>query len=103
MEKLQCEICGSSDFIKSEDLYACQYCGMKYTKEQIQDLIGTVKVDQSDFVANQIANARRAKQKEYWPETEKNYDFVEQHQSKNNEDYFPLGGSWERAKDPRCR
>lgn len=39
---------------------------------------GTVKIDNSEFVQKYLANARRARQKEDWKETEKYYKIVEQ-------------------------
>lgn len=46
MKKLQCELCGSTDFIKNGDYFVCEHCGCKYTKEDAQILIsGAVKVE----------------------------------------------------------
>lgn len=46
MKKLQCELCGSIDIVKTADnLFECQSCGCKYTAEQAKSLIsGTVEV-----------------------------------------------------------
>ena len=52
MQKLQCELCGSVDLIKTEqNVFQCQYCGCKYTLEQAQKLIfgGEVKTKATDF------------------------------------------------------
>lgn len=49
---------------------------------------GTVKVDNSAFVEKYLANARRAKQKEDWEETEKYYNMVEQNDPTNIEAIF---------------
>ena len=49
---------------------------------------GTVKVDNSDFVQKYLTNARRAKQKEDWSETEKYYNMVEQNDPTNIEAIF---------------
>ena len=45
MKKLQCELCGSIDIVKTaNDLFECQHCGCKYTKAQAMALIqGTVE------------------------------------------------------------
>lgn len=34
MKKLVCEMCGSSDLIKQDGLFVCQYCGAKYSVEE---------------------------------------------------------------------
>ncbi len=52
MQKLQCELCGSIDIIKTEDnVFQCQHCGCKYTLEQAKTLIfgGEVKTKATDF------------------------------------------------------
>lgn len=52
MRKLQCELCGSVDILKTADnLFQCQCCGCKYTLEQARYLVqGTVTIAQPDFV-----------------------------------------------------
>jgi len=52
------------------------------------DVQGTVKLDNSAFVERYLQNARRAKQKEDWPETEKYYNMVEQNDPTNIEAIF---------------
>ncbi len=43
MKKLQCELCGSIEIIKTDnDLFQCQMCGCKYTLEQAKSLISGV-------------------------------------------------------------
>ena len=45
MKKLQCELCGSLDILKTaDDLFQCQCCGCKYTLAQAKSLLGTVEV-----------------------------------------------------------
>lgn len=44
MQKLQCEICGSNDIVKSGEYFVCEHCGTKYTKDALKDMIN-VKVD----------------------------------------------------------
>ena len=48
MEKLACEACGSKDLIKQGDYYVCQYCGVKYTVSEIKNMLGTIKIDNTD-------------------------------------------------------
>lgn len=38
MAKMLCEICGSSNFIKENNYFVCQKCGMKYTVDQAKSL-----------------------------------------------------------------
>lgn len=96
MKQLTCEMCGSTDMTKQDGVYVCQNCGMKYSVEEAKkmmiegtvDVQGTVKVDNSAFVEKYLANARRAKQKEDWEETEKYYNMVEQNDPSNIEAIF---------------
>lgn len=96
MKALVCELCGGNDFVKTGDFFVCQSCGTKYTAEDAKkmmiegtvDVRGTVKVDNSDFVEKFLMNARRAKQKEDWEETEKYYNMVEQNDPTNIEAIF---------------
>lgn len=96
MKQLTCEMCGSTDLMKQDGVFVCQSCGMKYSVEEAKKMIiegtvdvqGTVKVDNSAFVQKYLANARRAKQKEDWEETEKYYNMVEQNDPTNIEAIF---------------
>lgn len=96
MAALHCEMCGGTDLIKQDGVFVCQNCGMKYSVEDAKkmmiegtvDVQGTVKVDNSAFVEKYLANARRAKQKEDWEETEKYYNMVEQNDPTNIEAIF---------------
>ena len=96
MKQLTCEMCGSTDMAKQDGFFVCQTCGMKYSAEDAKkmmiegtvDVQGTVKVDNSAFVEKYLANARRAKQKEDWEETEKYYNMVEQNDPTNIEAIF---------------
>lgn len=92
MKALVCEMCNSHDMVKEGDYVICQSCGTKYTVEEAKKMMveieGSVKIDKSDVVQNSLANARRAKQKEDWEETEKYYNLVEQHDPSNIEAIF---------------
>ena len=96
MKALVCELCGGNDFLKENDFFVCQNCGTKYTAEDAKKMMvegtvevqGTVRVDNSDFVQKFLMNARRAKQKEDWEETEKYYNMVEQNGPTNIEAIF---------------
>ena len=44
MQKLQCELCGSVDIVRTDDgFFQCQHCGCKYTLAQAKALLGTVE------------------------------------------------------------
>lgn len=96
MKAIVCEMCNSNDFVKEDGMFVCQHCGTKYTVEEAKrmmidgtvDVQGTVKVDNSSFVEKYLANARRAKQKEDWKDSEKYYNLVEQNDPANIEAIF---------------
>ena len=62
MQKISCEVCGSGDLVKQDGVYVCQYCGMKYSPDEVKkmmiegtvDVQGTIKVDNSAFVEKQV-------------------------------------------------
>ena len=97
MKALVCEMCGSHDLVKQDGMYVCQNCGTGYTVEEARKLMiegtvdvsgSSVKVDNSAFVEKYLQNARRAKMKEDWEETEKYYNMVEQNAPQNIEAVF---------------
>ena len=96
MKQLTCEMCGSTDLMKQDGVFICQTCGCKYSVEEAKkmmiegtvDVQGTVQVDNTAFVQKYLANARRAKEKEDWSETEKYYNMVEQNDPTNIEAIF---------------
>lgn len=97
MKQLTCEMCGSTDLLKQDGVFVCQTCGCKYSVEEAKRMMiegtvdvsgSTVKVDNTAFVEKYLANARRAKQKEDWDETEKYYNMVEQNDPDNIEAIF---------------
>ena len=68
MKALKCEMCGSNDVVKQEDLFVCQNCGTKYSVEVARKMMiegtvevkGTVTIDSSDELRNLYELARRA-------------------------------------------
>lgn len=97
MKQLTCEMCGSTDLMKDGGVFVCQSCGCKYSVEEAKRMMiegsvdvsgSTVKVDNSAFVEKYLQNARRAKMKEDWEETEKYYNMVEQNVPQNIEAVF---------------
>ena len=93
MKSLTCEMCGSSEIIKTDGVFVCQSCGMKYSVEEARKMMiegtvnvtGTVKVDHSDKLQNLYKVARRAKSAGDVDQASKYYDLILQ------ED----GNSWE--------
>jgi len=39
MKQLTCELCGSSDLLKNDGVFACQSCGSKYSVEEAKKMI----------------------------------------------------------------
>ncbi len=76
MQKLACEMCGSTNIIKQNGLYVCQSCGTKYSPEDakkmmsegVVDVKGTVKVDNSSDIENLRTLLHRAKNDKQWKE-----------------------------------
>ena len=96
MQKLTCEMCGSSDLIKQDGVFVCQSCGVKYTLEEARKMMiegtvevkGTVKIDNSNTVENYLINARKAKEVEDWESVQKFYSLVKQNDPSNVEATF---------------
>lgn len=64
MKRMECEICGSNNLIKTEEnVFECQACGCKYTLEQakslLQEITGTVSVSNIASAENLLLRARR--------------------------------------------
>ena len=92
MKAIVCEMCNSNNVVKEDGFFVCQSCGTKYSVEEAKKLMveieGAVKIDKTDYVAKSLQNARRAKQKEDWEETEKYYNRVEEEDPGNIEAIF---------------
>ena len=84
MKALKCEMCGSNDVVKQEDLFVCQNCGTKYSVEAARkmmiegtvDVKGTVKIDDSKELKNLYELARRAKDTSNCESAKKYYDKI---------------------------
>ena len=57
-----CELCGSSDFVKSEGMFVCQGCGTKYSPEEAQKLMKEEPKGVIGVVAAQAREAAQAQQ-----------------------------------------
>lgn len=49
MKKIKCQVCGSSDIVKQDgDVFVCQSCGVKYTAQNIKDMVEQVGTSTSE-------------------------------------------------------
>ena len=84
MKALKCEMCGSNDVVKQEDLFVCQNCGTKYSVEAARKMMiegtvevtGTLKIDDSIELKNLIALAQRAKESGNSEDALKYYEMI---------------------------
>lgn len=84
MKPLVCEMCGSSDLMKTDGVFVCQSCGTKYSVEEAKKMMiagtvnvtGTVKVDNTDKVGNLYKLARRAKESSDFPRAARYYEMI---------------------------
>lgn len=68
MKALKCEMCGSNDVVKQEDLFVCQNCGTKYSVEAARKMMiegtvevkGTVTIDESQKIQTWVTFAQTA-------------------------------------------
>ena len=47
MKLLKCEVCGSTELTKKEGVFVCDYCGAKYSLEEVQSMFNNVRMDVS--------------------------------------------------------
>ena len=59
MQTLKCEMCGSNEIVKQEDLFVCQICGTKYSVEAARKMMGVVAIDKSGEADNLYARAEQ--------------------------------------------
>lgn len=96
MKKLTCEMCGSTELLKQDGVFACQNCGTKYSVEEAKkmmiegtvEVVGTVKIDNKNNMENWMQNARNAKQRADWDDTEKYYSLIKDNEPNNIEAIF---------------
>lgn len=48
MKKITCEVCGSHNIIKTNDIYVCQQCGAQYSLDELRKLLQTSTFDSSE-------------------------------------------------------
>lgn len=65
MAALVCDLCGGKLIMGSGGIATCESCGMEYSsdrmKEKVQEIKGTVRVDNSHMIANYLEMAQNAK------------------------------------------
>ena len=84
MKPLVCEMCGSSDLMKTDGVFVCQSCGTKYSVEEAKKMMisgtvkvtGTVKIDKSEELENLYKLARRARETNDFSQAAKYYDLI---------------------------
>lgn len=85
MKQLTCEMCGSTDLMRQDGVFVCQTCGTKYSVEDAKKMMvegtvdvsgSTIKVDNTDELANLYQIARRAKNDNNAENAAKYYDMI---------------------------
>ena len=70
MKQLKCDMCGSTDLIKKDGIYICQYCGSQHKIEETPNAkIEVVLQNQNTNIIDNkslLENARRALEKTDW-------------------------------------
>ena len=62
MDKLTCEMCGSTDLMKTDGVFVCQTCGTKYSVEEAKRMMveGTVEASNMANIENLLKLANSA-------------------------------------------
>lgn len=84
MKRLTCEMCGSTNLVKENGVFVCQSCGVKYSVEEakkmmiegVVEVTGTVKIDNTEELANFYQLARRAKSEGNIENAARYYDLI---------------------------
>ena len=66
-------MCGSTDIIKKDGFYVCNYCGTKYTVEEAKKIFlsSTVTVDKTDSISKYVEIMENAVKSQNYEEAEK--------------------------------
>ena len=102
MKKLSCEVCGSIDILKENDVFVCQNCGIKYALEEVKKMI-TVKIDNSENIENYLNLAKHEYKLDNCFKSEYYCDKILEIDSKNYEAWLLKGKSvvWQMSKNLR--
>ena len=78
MKQMVCEMCGGTDLQKEDGVFVCKTCGCKYSVEEAKKLMieGSVKIDNSDKIANYYKLARTAKDEDDSANAKKYYELI---------------------------
>lgn len=76
MKAIVCEMCGSHDLIKKDDVYVCQNCDTKYSTEEAKKLMIEVKTDESEKMQKFLQLARQARVEGNSPKASEYYNKV---------------------------
>lgn len=88
MQAIKCEICGSSDIIKKDGIFVCQYCGTQYTADEVRKLLGTVRIDKTEDIDNYLTLARRSLESSNFDKAAEYYELVLRNDPNNIEAIF---------------
>lgn len=102
MKKIICEMCGSNDLLKKDNVFVCQSCGTKYSVEEAKkmmiegkvDVSGSkVKVDENDKIKNYFMMANNAYDANNTKEAENYCNKIIEIDPENSEAWFLKGKS----------
>jgi hypothetical protein len=61
MNRIACDVCGSNDLVKHDELFCCSHCGAKYSPEAVKQMVaGVVVIDRTNEIDNLLALAHAA-------------------------------------------
>ena len=102
MKKIVCEMCGSNDLMKKDNVYVCESCGTKYSVEEAKkmmiegkvDVSGSkVKVHEKDKIKNFLMMANNAYDADNKKEAENYCNKIIEIEPENSEAWFLKGKS----------
>ncbi len=72
---MKCEVCGSNDLTKRDDLFVCDFCGAKYSLEAVRKMVMEGKVEVSGSISvNQTPKIKGLLQSALDDYEDSNYD-----------------------------
>jgi len=123
MKLLKCEVCGSSNLTKKEGFFVCDYCGCKYSLDEVRimfsdakmDVTGSViKVDNDPEVEGLLKLAYDDFRRNRWESSDRRIEqaiakspkvsdawFLKAAIYRYNREFFDIYSS--RAKEPGCK